>query len=474
MASGGGSRSTSPKSSNEALDLKCENCMKRGKDREAKTFCQECEEYFCSACTDNHGQFSALRNHKMTSVDKMKKFCGICKAKGKTKVAKSFCKDCDAWICDDCKESHENFRELTKHTIVTSDTVMGSDASAPSDISTRLEQLSTKPLGEPALHPDSETKPQAYAENTNRHLQTKPGEDDASKYPAKAITDSPAEAHGNINVLRYKTIKKIKEIDIKVSGDKSRCDITGCCFMPDGKLVFSDKYNSKLILLDHSLSVVDSLDLPGKPRDVAAVDSNNAIVTMPVEKQLQFIQVLPSLKLGRIIDFDEEYYGVAVAAGKIFLSCYNSGDNVGYIRVHDIDGNDLGKKLGYHPCGSDVFRFPEYVAVSRSGNKIFVSDGYSYRNIVSCLTFDGKIVYQYREDDLNQPQGLLVDDNDNIIVCGCYNSAVVVITSAGRTHKTLLSTEDGISNPQCVSFRPSDGTLVVGGFSDKLLIYKMS
>ena len=132
----------------------------------------------------------------------------------------------------------------------------------------------------------------------------------------------------------------------------------------------------------------------------------------------------------------------------------------------------MRKRLGIYPDGSALFRQPEYVAVSRSGDKIFVSD--YLNNTVSCLTSDGKIVYQYRDAELDTPCGLFVDDNGAVIVC-CQISHTVQVITAGEKHKTLLSRDDGISEPRCVAFRPSDGTLVVGCWSsDHLLEYKAS
>ena len=463
-------------------DSQCSICIKGGQHKETKAFCKDCEGYICSSCMDSHGNFPTLRNHKITPIEEMKKQCGICKSKGKQKDARCFCKNCDAWICDNCKESHENFRELQKHTIVTKDDLIRSESSAPSEISTRLEKLSTKPSHKPgsetklsdesSRQSGSETKPQAYGENTNGNLQTKPSEYVTAKSLAKASTDSLAAEHDNIDILHYSTIKKIKEIDIKVSGDKKNCSITGCCFMSRDALIACDWNNHKIKLLDRSLSVVDSIDLTGRPWDVAAVDNNSVIVTMPDEKQLQFIQVLPSRKRGRTIDVDEKCWGVAVAADKIFISCYRYNDKVGDIRVYVLEGRDLGKRLGINPDGSNMFRCPQYVAVSRSGDKIFVSDWDT--NTVSCLTSGDNLVYQYRDKELEWPYGLLVDDNDNVIVCGWDSNTVQVITSAGEKHKTLLSKKDGIYRPRCVGFRPSDGTLVVGCRWRKTLVFRMA
>ena len=348
-----------------------------------------------------------------------------------------------------------------------------SDSTEPCDTSVRLGQLSAKVSEEKSFSKaGSETKPQISSKNKQSNSSTQPSDAVASTSSrTKPSIVSPAQ-HSYVNILGYKTIKKIKEIDVKVSDDREDCDITGCCFMPGGTMILCDWNNYKIKMLDRSLSLVDSQDLPRRPHDVAAVDSSNVIVTLHREKQLQFIQVLPSLKLGRNIFVCEECWGVAVAAGKIFVSCYNCDDWVADIRVYDIEGRVLGERLGINPNGTRMFGKPDYVAVSRSGDKIFVSDWETYA--VSCLAGDGKLVYQYRDRELRGPKGLLVDDNDNVIVCGWYSNTVQVITSAGQKQKTLLSWEDGISRQMCVSFNPSDGTLVVGGPSRKLLVYKMS
>ena len=84
-------------------------------------------------------------------------------------------------------------------------------------------------------------------------------------------------------------------------------------------------------------------------------------------------------------------------------------------------------------------------------------------------------MYQYTDDELEQPHGLYLYDNGNVIVCGRSSHNVQVITAAGKKYKTLLSSKDDVDWPYCVSFRPIDRTFVVGcQGSDYLLVYKMS
>ena len=275
------------------------------------------------------------------------------------------------------------------------------------------------------------------------------------------------------DVLLGSKVHKIKAVNVKVQYDRDTCNIVGSCFMSGGELVLCDFNNYKIKVLDRSLSVVDSLWISGAPRDVAVIDNSNVIATMPRRKRLHFYQVLPTLQRGRTVDVNLPCHSVAVATGKIFVSSYKIGDTSGEIQIYDLEGRVLGKIHGVNQDGLRTFRLPWYIAASRSGDKIFVSD--STAGTVACCLTNGKIVYQYKDTDLKTPSGLSVDDDDNVFVSGSSSNTVQLITTAGKKHKTLLSSKGGISGPTTVSFRPSDGTLVVCCLdNDKIFIYKVS
>lgn len=173
--------------------------------------------------------------------------------------------------------------------------------------------------------------------------------DVTSKSSTRHSTGSKTMQHDNSNILLVSETQMTKEIiNVKVSDDKSLSFISSICFLPGGELVVCDNANHKTKLLDRSLSVLDSICLPDTPLNVAIIDDNDIVATLPYEKQIQFIQVLPSLKLGHTINVGTKCWGVAVAADKIFVSCYDRVDRGDHseIRVYDIKGKNLGKRLG--------------------------------------------------------------------------------------------------------------------------------
>ena len=92
---------------------------------------------------------------------------------------------------------------------------------------------------------------------------------------------------------------------------------------------------------------------------------------------------------------------------------------------------------------------------------------------VTCFQLDGKMVYQYKDEELRAPYGIYVDSAGNSLVCNSDSDNVVVITADGRKHGELLTSKD-ITDPQCIDYRPEDNTLIVGcNDNSKLFVYKL-
>ena len=144
----------------------------------------------------------------------------------------------------------------------------------------------------------------------------------------------------------------------------------------------------------------------------------------------------------------------------------------GEVRVLDPSGN-LKRQLGVNKDGSYQFRRPNYLTVSTTGKKIFVSDWKT--SVITCMTPGGNIIYQYKEGDLRYPKALFADAGDNIFVCGRSSQNVQVITADGKKYGTLISTNDVLQQPHSIAFRESDNTLVVGCLlNNNIFCYKLS
>ena len=269
--------------------------------------------------------------------------------------------------------------------------------------------------------------------------------------------------------LKFENLKKKK---VKISKDKNKPTIRGCTFMPDGKFILCDSGNENLKLLDKSFTPQDSLDLPSRPLGISMVNDTTAIITLPDQQQLQYIDVAPRLAAGRVIHFDKTCYDVRVVGSDIYVTCCRDGlfGGEGEVRILDKNGN-LRRRLGVNQDNTFMFTAPEHLTVSARSDKIYVSDW--GQHTLTCLKTDGTVIFQYKDPELRGPRGVCVDDEDNVMVCGVWSNNHHVVTSDGKKHSVILTSKDGIKDPISVAYRQTDKTLIVGCWgNDNLYVFQ--
>ena len=253
------------------------------------------------------------------------------------------------------------------------------------------------------------------------------------------------------------------KINVKLQSDAYDAFISGSTFLSSGKLVLCDYDNNKLKLLDKSLQMKESIDVPGGPWDVAPVNQHQVIVTFPFEKYLQFIQVTPSLALGHKVDLGMECRDLSVSRESIYISLADSEECK--IGIYDLTGKQK-LLIGPHSYndGKLLFKEPYHIVVSND-EKIFVSDvDYkSNTSTVYCLESNGNVLSTISNPSFKRCRGISVDENENLLVCDGKSHKVFLITKDGKKVCEFLTEKDGLYYPYTTSFRRSDGTLVVGG-----------
>ena len=284
------------------------------------------------------------------------------------------------------------------------------------------------------------------------------------------VSESQREKTKTTNFLKMK-VQNSREVQIKLPNDITEPDITGCTFMVDGQLLLCDRYNHTIKLLNSTFDITGNLAMDSRPKDISAVDSTRAVVTLPYLKQLKFIDIVPALKADKQIQLDKPCWGVDVARDEIYVICHDYLGNA-EIRVFDKNGAFIRKVPDVNNILS-YLRQPFYIAVSKTSSKIYLSDWGT--SIVSCISVDGSLVFNYQHDGLENPTAVLVDEEENILVCGEYSYNIHVVTPTGQQH-SVLYTVQGRQHNGCrgLAYRPTDRTLVIGLFGDKLLVLKLA
>ena len=251
-------------------------------------------------------------------------------------------------------------------------------------------------------------------------------------------------------------------VDIRQSGDQTVPTITGATFLHNGDLLIVDSNNSKLTLLDTTLKVKNSTKCIEEPWDIAVISDQEVVLSAC--QTLQFYRVSPRLQFIRNIELD--CWSVAVAKDSIYVS-----RSTPEILVLDTNGNRL---RSIAPAQTRIsFRELSYIALNPSGNKLYYSDCNGSQLI--CLTTDGKHIYTYTDPDLKSPRGLIVDDDDNVLIAGEDSNNIHVVRADGTKHNVLVTSSDSIQTPVGMAYNSTTNMLVVSEWDgEKLKIFKLN
>lgn len=268
---------------------------------------------------------------------------------------------------------------------------------------------------------------------------------------------------------QYKMAEREKDVTVRLSGlsfDREKCCITGCEFLPNGKLLVCDNSNKKVKLFDRKFKFLSSHSLPSLPWDVAVVGQEKAVLTIPDRKQLQFVETHGrKLSLKNSVIMEKNCWGVASDMESIFVTCWSRDSSE--ILVLDSVGNP-------HRRISSVESIPFHTPwfIDCQNDTMFVSDWGTY--LVQYMDLKGNSISKYRNSYLVGPLGVTHDPDGNIYVCGRDSNTVHQISSDGQLQQIILKEKDGVKQPLNISHRTSDDRLVLTSWMcDKITVYKL-
>ena len=263
--------------------------------------------------------------------------------------------------------------------------------------------------------------------------------DQLSRLVHQDVTDSDeAQDEGNEDettrsFLKLKSCTAIKTVDPQVRSDKGRLWITGCCWLPDDKGIVICDYgsmNKTLKILDKDMNVTFTATCSSDPFDIALINEKSAVVTLPCTKEIQFIEIKPGFKLKEKKNISFEGFGVGVH-NQYIIVCVSESSTKG-VKLLTLAGDDtsfipyLGTrtptKLCLGPGGSIYY-------TGGSGNDVYTN----------CVTVDGHGIFSVSSQSLNDPAGIVSDEEGNVLVCDESKKCVQIISSTGFCGNIVLT-----------------------------------
>lgn len=265
---------------------------------------------------------------------------------------------------------------------------------------------------------------------------------------------------GTFNIVQPNKVLNSRTIEIHENNDRHICNIVGSCILSDGTILLTDRNNHRLKRLNlHRSSVCDHLDLPEgvqTPWSVCAMDKDQAAVTLPSLKQVQFVYIGEKMKSTGTVKLDYQCYGIAYHGGELFVSERYSkvhvySETMKFERKIDLSHSEV--RSIYQMCIWNMI-------VSNYGGMLYIAD--ARNGLIKVDTKTGNIVDQFAMEKLSQSvTDACEDGRGNLFLCGETFHNVLQISENGEKVSEVIAKGGVDEFPQTLCFDKSSNELFI-------------
>jgi sugar lactone lactonase YvrE len=279
-----------------------------------------------------------------------------------------------------------------------------------------------------------------------------------------SIETSPPSVVIKSRKAKRASVKSTNEIKLtlhttfNIPKGKYNIEIRGCIVCPNGKMIFVDIKNSRLVILNEDGTLDKAIPCSlGYLFDVTCLDDTTVAVS--TSNGIEIIDV-ESTKTERHIKTSKPCNGITHHNGALVWCEHQRG--IQRMKLSD-DRVTTFVKQSNLPHGS---------CITTCGDKIYQTNGDT--NTVTCYTIKGEKLWEYKDVSvLKDPQGVTVDNNSNVYVTSYSSNKVVVLEPDGRQGRQLTSREDGLILPTGIYFDKSKNSLLIVNINGPAFLYEM-
>lgn len=285
----------------------------------------------------------------------------------------------------------------------------------------------------------------------------------------KTGTEAPAEQtkhkkHGLEKGSGTQVSKFAIEYNIHEEGDEFQASISGICQLPCGNIVLVDNENCKVKRLNKHYQVMTSVTIPAYPQSICYIGNHKLAVTVRAEDvrdngihcldtrhgKLNPVKRIPLQHPCQALAFHNNHFYI--------------GSNT-KVYVYTVHGQLVRELFEDSSASLTVYN----LAVSENGSRILIVNSTS--NTLLTLDSEGKQLQTFTNSELLVLTGVCIGHRDEIFLCG-YNSHNVLKVSPGGKQSFLATQTDGLTSPKSLYFNRTSSELLVGQFSDQLVVIK--
>jgi hypothetical protein len=238
--------------------------------------------------------------------------------------------------------------------------------------------------------------------------------------------------HQQVEVDRSQTLTEfIKEDEINLTRGKYL--LTDMAVTSDNKLLLCDSSHQKVYIYKDYKTYEDEISLTSTPWCITVVPcTDKAVVTLPVEDSIQFINTTNNTKDNKI-NIGEYCHGVTAVKDKIYIGGINK------VIILNIDGS-LVRKIATTNSGINY----NLLYNERNDQLLLRQD-----EGLCCINLDGHVIYRY---DISGDRGLAVDQQGHVYISGRHSHDIHRLSPDGTFRDIVLSKHDGVDGPRSITF----------------------
>ena len=257
--------------------------------------------------------------------------------------------------------------------------------------------------------------------------------------------------HQQVEVDRSQTLTEfIKEDEINLTGGVDYM-LSDMAVTSDNKLLLCNYYDNKVDIYKDYKTYEDKISLTSQPRCITVVPcTDKAVVTLPVEESIQFINTTNNTKDNKI-KIGERCRGVTAVKDKIYIG------GVDKVIILNIDGSFV-RKIATHGGVNYNLLYNE------RNDQLLLRQ----RGRLCCINLDGHVIYRY---DISGWRGLAVDQQGHVYICGHDSHDIHRLSPDGTFRDIVLSKRDGVDGPSGITFNNDFTKLFIINGGKTVLVY---
>ena len=237
------------------------------------------------------------------------------------------------------------------------------------------------------------------------------------------------------------------------SGKDKKFIICDSCFLENGRLVFSDKWNKRLIVFKDNGLYEKGISLPFMPNAVANIKDNRIAVSDCNCNKISMISIERSL-VDNSFEVDGIICSLSFTKGRFLILVNGKG-----CYLTDIDGNILNKI---------PYSVRDLIYAVFLNEKIYYSQWKEDR--VVCYDLNGIYIHEYKDINLKAPLGVACSDKNVLFITGFKSNNIYALASNGNELKELYCNSN-LSRPRAISYNDSKQQLLVSTEDGKVFLF---